>query len=192
MISPAEVSLLARDVIKEYHKRMGATVAPIRLYDGIVPIIEQRAGITLEIKRVNWGYKFLLGEMRRYGDHAEIIYSSNLNVCWSRFVLAKELTHLLIDTPAHYTTDPVTLLNRIILNYPPGIVDDIDSEWAAFFGAIFLLIPEALKSQIHGLHSMRVSDFDIAKKFSVPEKIVSYYLSDDFTSVLTRLDGMAS
>jgi len=120
----------------------------------------------------------------RYDTHAKIIYSQSMNTCWRRFVVCKELAHLLIDTDAeHFTQNPVSLVQELINDVPVMRTDhDINSERLAMIAAIEMLLPWCLRGRLTEMAEEGLSDLQIAQEFRVPEKIVNLMLRSDYGS----------
>jgi hypothetical protein len=188
----ADVSLLARDVHGVYALGCapGQPRAPVKLLhsNGLISVIEGRTGLAIEIKCLPWNGHMIRATMRRYGDRASILYSSDLNVCWSRFCICKEAYHLLSNDQNTYSTDPVSLVTGLLNDIPVvKIDDDVEAEWMAVFGAMELLVPKALDNHLYQLEASGKSHYEIALEFRVPEKIISLRLSPAIRSSLDVL-----
>jgi hypothetical protein len=186
----ADVSLLARDVHSVYLKSCCANsqpVIPVRLLnDGLIPVIEKRTGINIEIECLPWSENMIRANLRRYGNHAVILYSHELNVCWGRFCICKEAYHLLSNDTKTFSTDPVSLVTGLLNDVPVLKIDeDVEAEWMAVFGAMELLVPASSDDRLYHLESLGTDHYDIALEFRVPEKIISLRLSPN---VRTQLD----
>lgn len=188
----ADVSLLARDVHSIYIRDCcngGPASVPIQILDnGLISVISKRTGLSIEARCLPWNGHMLRATLRRYKDRATIIYSSELNTCWSRFCICKEAYHLLSDDVRTYSTDPVSLVNGIMNDLPVLTVDDdIEAEWMAVFGAMELLIPGQFDDYLYGLEESGKEHFEIALEFRVPEKIISLRLSPAIRKLLDKL-----
>jgi hypothetical protein len=121
----------------------------------------------------------------RYKDHADILYSATLNLCWSRLVVCKELAHLLLDTEdRHFTKDPVALVQGLVtqvLNLKPE--NDLISENVAMYCAIELLLPWHLRPSMNQMMTEGQSDYDIAVAFRAPESIVNLVLRSSYAKI---------
>lgn len=171
----AEVALLTRNIVNNC-----PTKSPMEVIKDLIPEVAKRSKLKISLKRTSFIPKDISGQLLRYENTATIIYSAELNICKSRFVICKELTHLLVDEPHAFTKDPIQLVSELINYSPPGILDDVDSEWGAYFGAIELLIPYTLKSKMYEEHASGITDYELAQKFRIPEKIMSYILSEKY------------
>ncbi|WP_297505205.1 hypothetical protein [Ferrovum sp.] len=191
----ADVVLLARDVHALYSQKnhgSGNVELPIRLLnDGLVSIIGERTGLLIESRCLPWNGHMMRAALRRYKDTALILYSSDLNVCWSRFCICKEVYHLLSDEKT-FSSDPVTLINGLLNQIPEIKVDeDVEAEWMAVLGAMELLVPHSVDSYLYNLEASGENHYEIALKFRVPEKIISLRLSPSIRKLLDDLhNGM--
>ena len=188
----ADVSLLARDVHSLYITDCcngNLASIPIRLLqNGLISVIEKRTKLSIEIRCLPWNGHMLRATLRRYQDHAVILYSNELNACWSRFCICKEAYHLLSDDVRTYSTDPVSLVNGIMNDMPVLTVDDdIEAEWMAVFGAMELLIPSSFDDYLYELENAGKEHYEIALEFRVPEKIISLRLSPAIRKLLDNL-----
>lgn len=191
----ADVVLLARDVHALYSQKnhsSGNVELPIRLLsDGLVSVIGERTGLLIESRCLPWNGHMMRAALRRYKDTALILYSSDLNVCWSRFCICKEAYHLL-SYEKTFSSDPVTLINGLLNQIPEIKVDeDVEAEWMAVLGAMELLVPHSVDSYLYGLEASGKNHYEIALKFRVPEKIISLRLSPSIRRFLDELhNGM--
>jgi Zn-dependent peptidase ImmA (M78 family) len=121
----------------------------------------------------------------RYSDHADIFYSASLNVCWSRFVVCKELAHLLLDTETkHFTKNPVALVQGLVTQVPilkPE--NDLVSESIALYCAIEILLPWHLRASMNEMMKAGKSDYEIAVHFRAPENIVNLMLKSPYAKI---------
>lgn len=184
----ADGVLLARDVIQEFLKKNGTLSLPIPVLGekGLLSIISNRAMIPITAKCLPWSGQFCFGRLNRYKDRAEILYSSSLNTCWSRFVICKEAIHLLCDEKS-YSADPITLVTALINEIPPGISEEIDAERIAIYGAMELLVPKEMSKHLYQMEVDKASHYEIAVAFRVPEKIISLRLSPAIKELADRM-----
>ena len=119
----------------------------------LIPAVEQwlyqeTGRITLAAKDVD-SQSDPAGLLLRRKNSAEIQYSAELNTCWKRFVVAKEIAHLVIEEIyGDAVIDVKDLLNSVSLPKSQGIYGCYDiedarglSELLAVFIAEYLLVP---------------------------------------------------
>jgi hypothetical protein len=164
-------------------------VVPMGLLETIIPAIEWRLSnngpFKIVISRKVWGHRNLRGMFHRYSDRAEVSYSNGLNLCWTRFVICKEISHLVIDCKKqNFTHDPVELVQQLIAGGPSLNKDDgLQSEHLAAVAAIELLLPWKLRGEIKAMVNNGITDLEIALKFRVPEHVVTYLVRSKYWDV---------
>lgn len=182
---------LTDSVLEEYksiNHIANFTIAPIDILTkgkvtGLLSVVSKIKNVQIAIECVSSKNALFKGLMFRYSalgsspERAFIAYTSEQNRCWARFVICKELVHVLLDTNQSYTKDPIALINNLINNVPPGVHEDVDSERLAHFGAIELLIPNECSPSMDATLEDTDSRAILAAKFCVPETIVYYRTS---------------
>ena len=126
----------------------------------------------VDILSMEYVKKHILGRFHRYNDYAEVWISKELNGCWTRYIAAKELSHLIIDnsTESMSTDMDKTILWIIEDGMKQGIDSALDSENTAAHLAAELLMPYETSQPL--LRDASVSNIDIAKRFRVPLRVV--------------------
>lgn len=190
-----DVFVLSRDIISEYKKiHAGTLMHPIDVLGdkGVVSIIGERTKLKIETACLRWSGYMFRAQLRRYGDRANIIYSHELNPCWSRFAICKEAFHLLSGDTKNFSSDPVALVNGLLNQMPQYKVDDdigeIAAEHLAITGAVQLLLPHEFTPLLDRLESSGKTHYEIATIFKVPEKIISYRLTPDTKAIFKQLE----
>lgn len=183
---PIDAVVLSREVIKEFLKKNNGELEPpipVLGDSGLLQVISYRAKLPITVRCLQWPGNLCFGRISRYKDKAEILYSSALNSCWGRFVICKEAIHLL-SGEEHYSTDLVSVVNGLINEIPPVIDSEIDAEWTAIYGAMELLIPKEMSSNLYQMEKDGSTQYEIAYRFRVPEKIISLRLSPDIRAMV--------
>ena len=110
---------------------------------------------------------------------ALIHYSASLNTCWRRFVVVKEMCHLLLDdVRSRVTTEKqlLALAEALCLpDDPRAMVEHLQygSEHRASFAAMEILAPLDIRQRlVPSIDAGRISHRDIAEMFRVPERFV--------------------
>lgn len=115
----------------------------------------------------------------------EIRYSSALNRCWSRFIICKEVSHLLLGHPGNSTIhleeiqDLITQLllpERSTTSYTSNPA--LTVEHTAFYSAMELLVPYQKRHELYGFLDAGQSHLDIAEFYRIPKMIVEYLDSE--------------
>ncbi|SMN02194.1 hypothetical protein SPONL_645 [uncultured Candidatus Thioglobus sp.] len=174
-----EVLLAARSVSTDYQKLYNHD-CPVGIFDnGIQSIVEKQTDQKISIKCLAWSGSMFAARLDRYGSESHIWYSAQLNSCWSRFYIAKELVHVLCGDTENFTKKPLPLIDSIISGI--SLTEDMEDcklELQAFYGAIELLLPEHLCGKLYELSKNNKTNREIAEEFYVPEKIIEYRLSE--------------
>jgi Zn-dependent peptidase ImmA (M78 family) len=127
----------------------------------------------LDVIRVDYQQRYVLGRFQRYPDSnsAIVYFSKNLNTCWSRYIAAKEMSHVILDrTNESMITNISTIVDWMLNGLEAGSNDALISESAAAQFAAELLVP--YDHSQHLLKDASKSSYEIAAIFSVPERII--------------------
>jgi Zn-dependent peptidase ImmA (M78 family) len=184
-------------VVKDLFASIGPVSFPIKVDEVLVPAVAAKmVGTTgkpykIALKCHNWQATQLSAWLERFPDHADIYFSATENCCWSRFVVCKELAHLLIDTEAkHYTKNPVALVQELINKLPTTKFDhDINSEHVALFAAIEMLLPWQFRAEMEAMFAAGRSDYEIAVQFRAPESIVNLLLKSPYSEISKKANA---
>jgi len=125
-----------------------------------------------------------------FSGTAHIYYDRDQNVCWRRFVVAKEICHILYapDSIEHLTGTPEEveqLINKIMAGVELVNADHATScdSWTMLM-ALEILLPhherDAVDSELANGKSVR----DMALKYRLPEHWVRFYLSPDYKKLM--------
>lgn len=184
--------LSAFDVIEKLHASEEFSGIPIRLKDGLIPyacsmLDWEEGAISLEAR--SWKISQFYGGLFRYNDRATIYYALDLSLCWRRFVVAKEIGHLLIDDENVFTSDPVSLVQGLIDGISNlDIASAVNADQALQIFSIEILLPRSEKPEIERMVSEGSTYLEIARHYKVPAKVVELYLSANYQ----RLHAAAS
>lgn len=136
--------------------------------------------VTVKVECRDWPGVQFRSALLSYRDSAVIVYSRNLNLCWRRLSVSKELAHLLIDTDKEFWLGytqmlPLLLTNQIIKEaIPPNMSGALTSERLTLLMALELLLPWPIRGELEKLYSEGKTDLDIAHYCKVPEHMIAY------------------
>jgi hypothetical protein len=122
----------------------------------------------------------------------EIHLQADLNTCWQRFVLCKELFHVLLDAPEYRSMEMYKHLEEILLPSPEGPLSIYlpgTSEWMAEIAAMQFLLPYSERLQLVSPKVVPINFLDLAKFYRIPQVLVEQYLSKpwmDFVGPFSR------
>ncbi len=181
-----EVLIATRSVLAEYKDTHSPFETQIEIFkeNCLQTLVSKHTDKEIEIECLSWSGSMFASRMDNKGDTAQIWYSDRLNTCWSRFNIAKELTHILCGNDDNYTKDVTmlisSLINDIALNTDH---DDCMLEWQAYFGAIELLIPTYYYDYLYKLERENYTSREIAEKLSIPESVINFRLQSKIKGI---------
>ncbi|MCK4841011.1 MAG: hypothetical protein KAT04_03900 [Methylococcales bacterium] len=169
----------AKIVQEEYFKYSLNQGYPVSLGD-MAHVVQLYAEVDVHrIISVGYGAEHIFGRLERSEGGAEIVLSSGLNECHKRYVIIKELSHLIIDTDDSFTKDFNGLVTGLIDDSYQQIDHDdaLQSENIAHYVACELLLPFKLRQGlIDSLASGDTTYYKIAKNYLIPETVVKSIL----------------
>lgn len=94
-------------ILRKYHEKHDIRNVPIKV-DYLRPLFEELGYVDRIIwEKFNFQSEFLLAQIKTYqkdmgvytgiGDYARIQISEGQNYCWTRFILCKEMFHVILD-----------------------------------------------------------------------------------------------
>lgn len=120
---------------------------------------------------------------------ATVVVSRDLNYCWERFVVIKELMHL-FDSELDKlgaAEEFESLIAEMIGPLPERSVA-MESEIVAFWRAIGIVCPEAKRQEFHRQRDAgRTSNLDIATALRMPELYVSALFEPNYKAILSSM-----
>ena len=119
-----------------------------------------------------------------YKDHAVIEIAAK-NTCWTRMAYAKELAHIymgFVDGEYGSLNMLLTAARTARQNLPEHNNKKIpNDEMFCFYLAMELMIPWGeLRNEAMEMHEKNRTNYEIAKRFKVPEWIVSHFFDDEW------------
>ncbi len=128
-------------------------------------------GKRIRVVPIDTSNKLILGYLRHFKKDVDIAINDDaLNPCWKRFVIAKELSHLIMSKNGEGITSDIEELVSNIMQLSFGVTDDIEHEDFAIFMAIEYLMPYKISQDM--LKDKSLSSYEIASRFGIPEVAV--------------------
>ena len=128
-----------------------------------------------------------------YLDDRDLV-SPVTNLCWIRFVIAKELAHVLFwhdnrhATPTTASELAVRISELDRWQWPLGVNSKLETEYLALYTALCLLVPERAYDQLCEMERSGLDHYRIAERFRVPEEIIKARLENaELRGLLDRL-----
>lgn len=135
-------------------------------------------GKQIDVEEVSPGGKVVQAYVKNYPETAQIFVVESRTRCWRRFLVAKELCHLLLSEAANSTSsyeEVEDLIDRLIngkFDSDPNPALLVEN--AAYIGAIELLLPQSFEEIAEREFRRGAEAIDVATKFLVPERIVEF------------------
>jgi Zn-dependent peptidase ImmA (M78 family) len=135
------------------------------------------------------------GTIEVSGSKVDIYYDRNRNRCWRRFIITKELCHLLYDTPnsQHLASSPEqigSLLTQILAGLAGadfGKDHAVSSEQATILIAIEVLLPHSERKKVEKTIGGGGNALDVAKYYLLPEQMVAAYLDRHYAAFMDEV-----
>ena len=126
----------------------------------------------------------------KFQDHFDIVYLRELNNCWMRFVLCKELFHVILDDPSNCNANVAEHVDSVfaisLSDGAPERPNSTQIETAAEIAAMEYLFPYSERRRV--LSHPQVDYMAIAKQYLVPRVYVEVYLGQTTMAVLGALE----
>lgn len=179
LLLPLRISLLKRDFI--------LTVVDVsRVYD----VVRQKLGRLIYAQSVSLRDRWngLCGYIDNTLDGPTIVYNKDLNLCWRRFTIVKELMHLYsysAENLRHPDLDrsmALTIMNEAIQSRQIQFAnaESLSDEAAAIVMAIEVLLPWRSRNLLEEMIRQKIDPFLIAKAFMIPLSFVKIYLPNGY------------
>jgi len=181
----------ATEIAEQFRLEHIGSDDPQRSIDNLAVTCRKRLQIDIKLLKLDipkhdaaqWGATFLHGD-----GSADICIVSDLNYCWERYVLCKELFHVLIDKEAYRNMNIEEHLKETTIAFPnddskpkPAVQVEVLAEMAAME---FLLPYECRLKELNGEN--KGNFLAIAEKYKVPQLLVERYLSLGYMENLAK------
>lgn len=118
-----------------------------------------------------------------------IVIARDLNPCWARFVVVKELMHL-FDPPL-YSLGCGEEFEALLAEFASGLPNRslaMVSEVQCFWMALAVLCPEPLRQELQNAVANKTKEHkDVAEQLKIPEQFIPHLLSPDFKKIIAHL-----
>ncbi|GEM_PF-3518172 len=130
-----------------------------------------KKGKYIAVLPIDTSNKLILGKLRHFSTHVEVLFNDTaLNQCWRRYIIVKELFHLLMSKDDEGITEDIDKLVDGLFNASFGFSDDIDHEYLAVLFAADFLLPYSLTQD--KIKDPKITAAQIAEEFLAPKNIV--------------------
>lgn len=159
----------------------------------LLALVREKTGKPITIRRIESEEDNPMYGFVEPGTNGAIVrYRADLNTCWRRFTVAKELFHLYADIaedPRPRGSDAVTQAAMNARRVVPNDGVQLDDEVAAFYLALEYLIPWRLREQFMRLRDCAATPYQIAKVFMVPLPFIEHMCDGEYAKLSHRLNN---
>jgi len=171
---------LARELRATFYENCYGLRQPIAINtEKFAKYVSEKYGIDITSRFSSELGAHLKGLLIRESKHkAIILIADSNNECWRRFVFVKEICHLFLDGEADYSIDAENIATAL-LSEPGAAPEQYDSELAAAYAALEIMIPDHLKEWMaHEANVLKQTPFQVAFKLKVPRRYVEYRMRE--------------
>lgn len=193
MVSILEAVERVQELLGHYKHANGSLVTPIRVTgrNGLVHVMQTALGVPVEYSILPWPANYLKGCVFRYGrpgrlERAEIYCPAALSVEWTRFVICKELAHLLLDGLESFTEDPLTMASALIASPVFARVGQGAPEYVFAVAATEMLVPWQRRYVLGKFTWGRRAQQRVADHFGVPGEVAELRLKRGYRRMIER------
>lgn len=171
---------------------------PVSL-DDIVYVVKEKYEVSISVSYVDFEGEYLRGMLERSDKHVDIYIRESQIESWQRFIIVKEIGHIVIDEPEDWAIDPVNTIDGVLLHSVLGSSKDdeennappeVQSERLATVAAAELLFPYELRAAARTqLQNGEISMRRLALDFEIPDSVVSWILSDTYMAIIEKVRG---
>ena len=149
-------------------------------------------GATVKILQVqDLALETVHGAVWPYSSVTNVELAAN-NRCWTRFVAAKELAHVYMGFAPGYSSLNLLLTAALSARQtlPEHDNDLIKDEMFCFYLAMEILLPPGqIRKEAIDMRSSNKTSYEIAKRFLIPERIVTHFFDMGFLDRSRKFRG---
>lgn len=182
----------AEECLGDLKKKFPKGFRMIQVTPPLLDLASKKIGRLVKIRRVasdddNPVYGFV-----EPGDKEMFVrYRSDLNTCWRRFTVAKELFHLYAGIAEDVGSRGASAITQAAMEARrvfPSDDKQIDDEAAAFYLALEYLVPWCLRDQFNALREAAATTYQIAKIFMIPRPFVEHLCDGGYAELSNRIN----
>jgi hypothetical protein len=162
----------------------------------LIDLVEKGLSITQPYKIYfhprNYSASAFIGTVEAFENEAHIYYDRNQKFCWRRFIVVKEMCHLLFATAGekHLASTPEQI-DRLVIQILAGIEngdftqDHIAStETCTVYMALEVLLPHSERPNVEKMIADKKSNLDVATFYRIPELMVGLFLNQGYAAMM--------
>ena len=173
LIDPNDNVIVTPDLLKITEAEAAKSLA------GRITLVGGRYPVT--IARVNKAHANLYSQVWIEVDRAVVEFASDLNKCWSRFCVAKELLHIYTGCDGALDSQMLVKLARDSRFVIPENGKEMDDETFCLFLAIEVMLPWAKRDALLTMKEAKATPYQMAKHFMVPVAIIDCFFESGYS-----------
>jgi hypothetical protein len=195
-----EVILCGIDVSKKLHTAHPSFPKDINSFADMVEQAMSAGGGNFKLYIHPRIYKAdaIIGRIENYNsDRADIVYDLDQNVCWRRFVITKEICHVLYNPASQeYLTATPDEVEQLVNKLMTG-VDVLSSNHAlncdssTRLMALEILLPHHQRGNVDAMLKSGKTTHEVACHYRLPEDWVRIYLSPGYATLMDKCYKLA-
>jgi Zn-dependent peptidase ImmA (M78 family) len=180
----------ATEIAEQYRLQNIGSDDPQRNLESFVETVRRFLGVDVRLFQLQLDKEdsVVFSACVMYEDkHCDVLFVDGLNTCWRRYVVCKELFHIIIDLPEYRNMNIEQHVQELTVAFPD---DDSSPEKAAVaefiaeIAAMEFLFPYAKRAQELAQAGGTADYAAIARKYRVPVLFVERYLSQEWMRAL--------
>ena len=164
----------------------------VRVTPPLLHLAQRQIGVKVEVRRIeSTDDNPIYGYVEIGNDSAVVRYRSDLNICWRRYTVAKELFHLYAGIVEDVRPRESDLVTQAAMDARKVVVSDgkqLEDEVAAFYLALEYLMPWRLREQFDKLRDLAATTYQIAKVFMIPRPFVEHLCDGGYAELSYRIN----
>lgn len=185
-----ETVSIAKTITEQYELFHITGNNPQKSIDYLIDIVKKNLTNEINIVEVDISYdKSAIYSMCiiKPDNAIDIVIAEDLNYCWKRFAICKEIFHLLIDQPEYRTLDIELHTESVLIAFPKDDAipsTSVQVEFLAEVAAMEFLFPYKSRLMQLSTGAGNVNFPEIAQKYKMPQIFVERYLTDNYIKSL--------
>lgn len=179
------------NTIRNSIQTMAAKSSPSNNYDLKIVMIPAKVALVVrddggEMKSPD---RIIRSILQRYPSRATIRILDNLNPCWTRFVICKELAHLIMGdgqgARAQSLNQQLSMAYAISNNAKPET--ELSGEQFAWFVAAELMMPRIDRDEFLNRHNSGEDPMMIARSYWIPRALLDLFVDKSYAEISAGL-----
>ena len=182
----------AEECLVDLAKRFPDGFRMIQVTPPLLDLASKKIGMPVRVRRVESDDDNPVYGFAELGEKETLVrYRSDLNICWRRFTVAKELFHLYAGIAEDCGSRGSSAITQAAMEARRAVPSDgkqLEDEAAAFYLALEYLVPWCLRDQFNDLREAAATTYQIAKVFMIPRPFVEHLCDGGYAELSNRIN----